>query len=91
MKTQKPNLIKLIKAAIFIVIGILFLFVVFYDIQKIIEYNGIFWGINNPMVWNYGDVFDLFFKQTIFNYIFSSLFILLGILELKEAFSNGDQ
>ena len=79
MKLKKPNLTKLIKAIVFIAISVMFLTVTFHKIEMIEENYYSFIG-----------QFYEFFKPLIANYIFSGLFALLGILELKEAFNNGN-
>jgi multidrug transporter EmrE-like cation transporter len=92
MKLKKPNLTKLIKAIIFIAISVMFLTVTFYEINFFIEYEN-FQNISfyNSHFQIYGlEVFSKHFAENSFNYVFSILFALLGILELKEAFSNGD-
>jgi multidrug transporter EmrE-like cation transporter len=79
MKLKKPNLTKLIKAIIFIAISVMFLTVTFHKIE-----------IDMSNYYSFHQQFYELFKPLIANYIFSGLFALLGILELKEAFSNGD-
>lgn len=89
---MKPNLTKLIKAIVFIAISVMFLTVTFYKINSSIIVSGDEYSFENVLL-VYSAItkyFNDFFKPLIANYIFSGLFALLGILELKEAFSNGN-
>lgn len=89
---KKPNQTKLIKAMIFIAISALFLTVTFHEINTSIlidEYEITIqrmFDIPNGVTTYFND----FFKPLMANYIFSVLFALLGILEIKEAFSDGN-
>lgn len=89
---KKPNQTKLIKAMIFIAISAIFLTVTFHEINTSIlidEYEITIqrmFDIPNGVTTYFSD----FFKPLMANYIFSVLFALLGILEIKEAFSNGN-
>ncbi len=73
---QKLNKTKLIKGIIFLAIAIVFAMVTFY---KITQPTG-----------NTGFGFYEIYRPTKMNYIFTALFALLGILEIKEAINNGN-
>jgi hypothetical protein len=89
---KKPNLTKLIKAIVFIAISVMFLTVTFYSIKTSVIIDGYEITIQRMFDTPNGATrfFGEFFKPLIANYIFSVLFALLGILEIKEAFSNGN-
>ena len=81
------NLIKISKGILFIAVGILFLYVVFYDIQFVVDYDGKLIDLKGYEIWVQTNAKD-YFKETILNYAFSALFIVLGILEIGEVFTN---
>lgn len=80
--------IKISKGVIFLLIGILFLFVTFYNIQEL-PFDNDYSFVDYIRLIIYSGIsekFYDFFKPTIFNYLFSLLFIALGALEIKEAY-----
>jgi hypothetical protein len=89
---KKPNQTKLIKAIVFIAISVMFLTVTFYNIKTSIMVDEYEITIQRmfDMPYIYISYFNDFFKPLIANYIFSVLFALLGILEVKEAFKDGN-
>jgi len=80
---KKKNGIKIAKGVVFLLLAVLFLFIVFYDINQ--SYNG---RTFDPF---YVDIyFDEYFRNTYLNFAVSILFAVLGILELKEGATNGN-
>jgi len=77
---------------IFIAISAIFLTVTFYSIETTVMIDGYEITIQGMFDTPNGATrfFGEFFKPLIANYILSVLFALLGILEIKEAFSNGN-
>jgi uncharacterized membrane protein YcfT len=88
---MKLNWLKIIKGLAFIGVAILFLFVMFYNIVNEItvelasgEEVIIGMGAHG---WYY--YVERYFVEKIYNYIFSGLFFLIGIIEIKEGIKNG--
>lgn len=87
---MKINKLKLIKGISFVVVAILFLFSKFYNITRYHTFEG-----NELDLWRLsftiGDrsYFDLIWQKTIINFIFSGLFFIIGVIEIKEAVRNG--
>ena len=75
------KLLKIIKGVLFIVIGLLFVFVTFYNIKQ-------GENLNEIMFYDFKNQQDMVIAKTIFNYIFSVLFVMVGVLEIKEAGDN---
>ena len=81
--TKKKNGIKIAKGVVFLLLAVLFLFIVFYDINQ--NYDG------KPFDFFYENRdFDEYFRNTYLNFAVSVLFAVLGILELKEGATNGN-
>jgi len=82
--TPKPiKVINIMKGVVFLLLAVLFIFVRFYNISA--EVNGL--PYQEFYVRQY---FNEFFKNTYLNYIISALFVVIGILELKEGANNGN-
>jgi len=84
---KNVNITKIIKGLVFIVIGILFMVVRFYAISSVTSEGIGFFHIG--IYFNLEDYWDEFFKPNIMNFVFSGLFILLGLIEFKEAIADG--
>ena len=86
---MKKNL-KISKGIIFIAIGLLFLFVTFYNVVESVNILGDevsffhFANYYNAYEFSNNTLFD-FVRPTILNYLFSILFIILGTIEIIES------
>jgi len=87
---MKVNIIKLklVKALIFIAIGIVFMYANFYIISWTNADGEGFMDITRQSLLE-ENWFELF-KPTIISNILGTLFILLGIIEIKEAITDGN-
>jgi len=81
----------LLNGIILIFIGITFISVKFYDIQKIIEYNGMDYIISGLNYASFMEVFDEIFKVSYANILLFLLFLSSGIIEIiKGVKKNGN-
>jgi uncharacterized protein (DUF2062 family) len=92
---KKLNITKIVKGIIFVAIGVVFLFVSFYNIvpttiilNEGFENTNV--GFTDVLIYlDLQDYWNEFFKPNIINFVLSGLFILLGLIEFKEAFTDG--
>lgn len=92
---MKP--IKIVKGIVFLIIGVIFLFVTFYQVNDIAIKNGAELNLFNTIRFLADLDFSDFIIANSYNYLFSGLFGILGILELvdsvtikKVGVKNGD-
>ncbi len=88
---EKANLLKLLKGLLFIGVAILFLLVRFYEIDRFFTMgeNVVDLWTQSFTAWRDSSWFDLIWQKTIFNFIFSGLFLIIGVIEIKEAVKRG--
>jgi hypothetical protein len=77
--------LKIVKGIIFITIGILFLFVTFYNYHSYAIINDREFSFYEYLVIFRDYDLNHFFRETIFNYIFAILFMGLGVLEIIDS------
>ena len=90
---MKKKTSKIIKGLVFLALAVLFMITPFFDKVDTIDvmignYN--YEDVTTTILKSYPEFSLNFIKETWHNYAIGGLFIILGVLELKEGMFNGD-